>query len=98
MKAIMYLGLVTAIPSKNNKDFKQGSAHAILVFVKAENFERANALAEKHLKETGWQDVVIDKMNPVDNKAVQQAQPELQEAYSLAERDGSHAMVLDKPV
>jgi hypothetical protein len=98
MKDIMYLGLGTAIPTDKNIDYIQGVNHAILIFSLAADFEKANKVAAEHLSSTGWQEVIIDKMNPVDVAAIQEAQPEVQAAYELALKDGSHAMVLDRGV
>jgi len=74
LKDIMYLGLGTAIPSDKNIDYIQGVNHALLIFTLAADFEKANALAVEHLNATGWQEVIIDKMNPVDINAIQDAQ------------------------
>ena len=96
LKEVMYLGLSTATPSDKNIDYIQGVNHAILIFSLAENFDKANALAIEHLETTGWEKIVIDKLNPVDVKAIEDAQPEVKDAYQLALKDGSHAMVLDR--
>ena len=98
MKDLMYLGLGTAKPSDKNIDYIKGVDHAVLIFTLAADFEKANKVAVEHLESTGWQEVVIDKMNPVDVAAIQEAQPEVKAAYELALKDGSHAMVLDRGV
>lgn len=96
VKKIMYLALGTAIPSDRNIDYIPGVNYAVLIFVFAENFDKAKALAIEHMQSTAWENIIIDKLNPVDSNAIKQAQAEVQAAYALAERDGSHAMVLDR--
>ena len=98
MKKIMYLGLGTAMPSDKNLDYIQEVNYAVLVFVTANSFEDANKRATEHLESTGWENVVMDKMNPVDGSAISEAQPEVKAAYELAVKDGSHAMILDRGV
>lgn len=96
LKKIMYLGLGTAIPSDRNIDYIPGVNYAVLIFTLAEDFDKAKALAIDHMESTGWENIVMDKLNPVDVNAIEQAQAEVKEAYAMAEKDGSHAMVLDR--
>jgi hypothetical protein len=95
-KKIMYLGLGTASPSDKNIEYIPGVTYALLIFTLADDFENAKALAIEHMESTGWENVIIDKLNPVNGDAIKKAQPEVQTAYDLAVKDGSHAMVLDR--
>lgn len=95
-KKIMYLALGTAIPSDRNIDYIPGVTYAVLIFALAEDFDSAKTLAIDHMQSTAWENIMIDKLNPVDSTAIEKAQAEVKAAYALAEKDGSHAMVLDR--
>jgi len=95
-KKIMYLGLGTATPGDRNIEYIPGVNYALLIFTLADDFENAKSLAIEHMEATGWENVIIDKLNPVNGDAIKKAQPEVQAAYDLAFKDGSHAMVLDR--
>lgn len=93
---IMYLGVGTAIPNERNVDYSVGKRHALLIFVLATSLENARTLAKRHFETTNWDAVLIDRINAVDTAAIQQAQPDIINAYELALRDGSHGMVLNR--
>lgn len=96
-KKIMYLGLGTAAPNEKNTNYKLGINYAVLIFAQAESFDDANDVAKDHMESTGWQEVVIDKMNPVDVNSLAKAPDEVMNAYEFALADGSHGMVLEAP-
>lgn len=94
MKDPMYLCVGTAKPSKKNTQYAFEKNHALLVFVKANSIESGTALATEHLEATEWMEVVIDKCDLINPEAINNAQPEILNAYKLALKDGSHGMVI----
>jgi|GEM_PF-5137999 len=94
-KELMYLGIGTAIAKKDNVHYRPEVNYALLVFVQEKDFDSATKLAKQHLDATGWQNIMIDKLNPVDVNALSQAPPEVMTAYEIALVDGSHAMILE---
>jgi len=93
---IMYLGVGTAIPGEKNMEYAVAKRHALLVFVLAPSLEKAKMLAQQHFESAHWDSVLIDRINAVDIEALNQAQPEIINAYELAVRDCSHGMVLNR--
>ena len=94
MTKTMYLSVGTAKPSGENSVYTEGKNHALLVFAQANSLNEALGLSREHLESTGWQEVLIDKTDPIDAEAIKSAQPEIQSAYQSALKDGSHGMVL----
>ena len=92
----VFLGVGTAKPTKKNTEYVPDKNHAVLVFSLARSVDKAMILAKEHFESTGWEDVLIDKMNPVDIDALNKAQPEVINAYELAVKEGSHGMVLNQ--
>lgn len=94
MKKTMYLSVGTAKPDGDNSLFTPDKAHPLLVFALGATLGEAAVLSREHLESTGWQDVLLDKTNPVDVDAIKAAQPEVQAAYEKALKEGSHGMAL----
>lgn len=89
----MYLSIGTA----KSKGTEQNQEYPILVFSLADTDANAKTLAVEHMQSTGWENVTIDKTDPVELEAIKKAQPEISDAYKLALNAGSHGMVIGKP-
>jgi len=98
MKSMMYLCLARAKPTKASSLYTQGKNYPLLVFALSPSVKTATALAVEHLESTGWMEVEVDKVDPVDVNAIKNAQPEVVSAYEIALKDGSHGMALDNNI
>jgi len=94
MSKTMYLSVGTAKPSSENSLYTKGKNQPLLVFAQASSVNEAISLAREHLESTGWEEVLMDKTDPIDAEAIKTAQPEIQSAYQAALKDGSHGMAL----
>ena len=68
--------------------------HSMIVFVKCPDASSTYALAEAHLRQTGWQDVELVDCRAVPPEAVEKLDESLQNAYREAGRRGVAAVLL----
>ncbi|PCJ14981.1 MAG: hypothetical protein COB04_13930 [Gammaproteobacteria bacterium] len=94
MNKTMYLSVGTAKPNSDNSLYTKGKNQPLLVFAQANSVNEAIGLSREHLESTGWEEVLMDKTDPVDAEAIKSAEPEVQNAYQSALKDGSHGMAL----
>jgi hypothetical protein len=82
---IIYMVLAQATASGNNKNFKPGDRHPLLMFIRLTDDSKLIEGCNNHLYNLGWEDIAYSKSGILSDDSVQKYNED--ETLSLAIKD-----------